>query len=76
MLKFLFDFFRISVEFGYPLWYYFIKEKLIIKKGGANQMESNYKIKITKEELKILSSIFPNMRVLEFVSLVINQNKK
>ena len=39
-------------------------------------MESNYKIKITKEELKILSSIFPNMRVLEFVGLVINQNKK
>lgn len=39
-------------------------------------MESIYKVKITKEELKIISSIFPNMKVLEFVSLVINQNKK
>ena len=39
-------------------------------------MGSKYKIKLSKEELKILSSIFPNMRVLEFVSLVINQNKK
>ena len=39
-------------------------------------MGSKYKVKLSKEELKILSSLFPNMSVLEFIHLVINQNKK
>ena len=66
---------------GFPLklaihYVNIILKKMTKLKRVKLKMGSKYKIKLSKEELKILSSLFPNMRVLELINLVISQNSK